>query len=64
MYLRRLTNPPPPLTRIEGRRAGGGGGGGVWVEISATVPLRFLSPDPVTKNVYFATQFKERDLHA
>ena len=61
MHLRRLTNPPPPLTRIERRRAGGGG---VWVEISASVPLRFLSPDPVTKNVYFATQFKERDLHA
>ena len=60
MHLRRLTNPPPPLTRIEGRRAGGG----VWMEISASVPLRFLSPDPVTKNVYFATQFKERDLHA
>ena len=62
MHLRRLTNPPPPLTRIEGRRAGGGGGG--WMEISASVPLTFLSPDPVTKNVYFATQFKERDLHA
>ena len=62
MHLRRLTNPPPPLTRIEGRRSGGGGGG--WVEISASVPLTFLSPDPVTKNVYFATQFKERDLHA
>ena len=61
MHLRRLTNPPPPLTRIEGRRAGGGG---VWVEISESVPLTFLSPDPVTKNVYFATQFKERDLHA
>ena len=59
MHLRRLTNPPPRLTRIEGRRAGG-----VWVEISASVPLTFLSPDPVTKNVYFATQFKERDLHA
>ena len=59
MHLRRLINPPPPLTRIEGRRARG-----VWVEISASVPLRFLSPDPVTKNVYFATQFKERDLHA
>ena len=28
MHLRRLTNPPPPLTRIEGRRAGGGGGEG------------------------------------
>ena len=27
MHLRRLTNPPPPLTRIEGRRAGGGLGG-------------------------------------
>ena len=61
MHLRTLTNPPPPLTRIEGRRAGGGGG---WVEISASVPLRFLSPGPVTKNVYFATQFKERDFHA
>ena len=49
MHLRRLTNPPPPLTRIEGRRAGGGG---VGVEISASVPLRFLSLDPVTKNVF------------
>ena len=29
MHLRRLTNPPPPLTRIEGRRAGGGGEGGL-----------------------------------
>ena len=34
---------------------------GGWVEISAA---KVLSPDPMTKTVYFATQFEERDLNA
>ena len=59
MHLRRLTNPPPPLTPID--PIGGSGGGGGWVEISTA---KVLSPDPMTKNVYFATQFEERDLNA